>query len=104
MNQEYDLSNDMIPRILIASDNRQELAHLADLLQPNGYGVYSFLTVQQALTRLETTDYQLVIIDLDSNKRGASKLMDKIRKTHPETGVLGITGHPSLDEASEFTE
>ncbi len=86
-------------RILVADDDDQDLEHLVKILQQEGYLVDGVANGEQALEKLGSHEYQMVITDLRMPKQDGLELLKKIRQHYPRIGVMVITGYPSLDSS-----
>ncbi len=86
-------------RILVADDDPEDLNNLINVLQNEEYLVDGATNGEQALERLKDKEYHLVITDLRMPKKDGLELLTKIREEYPNTGVMVITGYPSLDSS-----
>ncbi|MBI5837299.1 MAG: response regulator [Candidatus Eisenbacteria bacterium] len=88
-------------KILIVDDEKGVLDVFLDFFGEEGYEVHSASDGPQAMDRIRDEEYDLILTDI--NLPGASGL-DVVRaakRRNPETGVLVITGHASLNVAIE---
>jgi DNA-binding NarL/FixJ family response regulator len=84
-------------KILVVDDNEEDLQNMLTVLEREGYEVDGARNGELAFEKLNQEDYQLVITDLRMPKQDGLALLNSIRKDFPKTGVMVITGYPSLD-------
>jgi DNA-binding NtrC family response regulator len=93
-------------RILIADDQQDIIDALRFLLLDEGYEVTPARSPGEALERLEASDFDLVVLDLNYTRDTTSgqegfDLMERIRSLDPTLPVLVMTGFSSVAGAVE---
>ena len=93
-------------RILIADDQQDIIDALRFLLLDEGYEVTPVRSPAEALERLEASDFDLVVLDLNYTRDTTSgqegfDLMERIRILDPSLPVLVMTGFSSVAGAVE---
>src|SRR5918912_656111 len=93
-------------RILIADDQQDIIDALRLLLIHEGYDVAPARSPAEALQRLEATDFDLAILDLNYTRDTTSgqegfDLMERIRSLDPTLPVLVMTAWSSVAGAVE---
>jgi DNA-binding NtrC family response regulator len=93
-------------RILIADDQQDIIDALRFLLLDEGYEVTPARSPGEALERLEASDFDLVVLDLNYTRDTTSgqegfDLMERIRALDPSLPVLVMTGFSSVAGAVE---
>src|SRR6478736_93832 len=93
-------------RILIADDQQDIIDALRLLLIDEGYEVTPARSPAEALERLEASDFDLIILDLNYTRDTTSgqegfDLMERIRALDPSLPVLVMTGFSSVAGAVE---
>ena len=93
-------------RILIADDQQDIIDALRFLLLDEGYEVTPARSPAEALERLEASDFDLIILDLNYTRDTTSgqegfDLMERIRALDPSLPVLVMTGFSSVAGAVE---
>src|SRR5262249_38281164 len=93
-------------RILIADDQQDVLDALRLLLVDDGYEVTAARSAAEALERLEASDFDLAILDLNYTRDTTSgqegfDLMERIRALDPTLPVLVMTAWSSIAGAVE---
>jgi len=85
--------------ILVIDDDRIILDSLCEFLSLEGFEASGAETLKSALARLEEEDYCLVITDVNLPDGDGLELLDVIRKNHPQTVVVVITGYGTIESA-----
>src|SRR5919107_4162455 len=93
-------------RILIADDQQDIIDALRLLLLDEGYEVTPARSPGEALDRLEASDFDLAVLDLNYTRDTTSgqegfDLMERIRSLDPTLPVLVMTGFSSVAGAVE---
>jgi DNA-binding NtrC family response regulator len=93
-------------RILVADDQADVLSALRLLLSDEGYDVAAARSPSEALERLEASDFDLAILDLNYTRDTTSgqegfDLMERIRALDPTLPVLVVTAWSSVAGAVE---
>ena len=89
----------MSERILIVDDEAVLRKNLVRFLTRTGHDVDSAASAEEALSKLETVDYAVVITDLKMPGVGGEALLKTVTAEYPETLVLIITAFASLESA-----
>lgn len=91
----------MTARILIVDDEPGVRESLTELLRIEGYKVESAESGNLALENLKEGDFDLVLLDLRMPGIDGVEVMGEIRKFHPDTRIIIITGFGTLESAIE---
>ncbi len=86
--------------ILVVDDERGPRESLRVILEPN-YDVRVARSGSEALEILRETEVHLVTLDLNMPGMPGEELMRILRKEYPEVEIVIVTGHGSLDSATE---
>ena len=86
-------------RILLVEDDQSLAALLSMELKRGGFGVESVRDGEKALKRLADELFDVVITDLRLEGVDGLRVLEGTKKVQPETEVLVITGHGSIDTA-----
>ncbi|MHB8763443.1 MAG: sigma-54-dependent transcriptional regulator [Deferrisomatales bacterium] len=89
------------PHILVVDDEIGMADLLTRVLTAEGYAVESAHSAEEAEVRLAGATYDLVVTDLVMPGRGGEHLVRQVKALHPDTEVLVITAHASVDSAIE---
>lgn len=88
-------------RILVVDDERPILMTLEALLTRRGFQPETVTTASHAMRSLRTRGAPLVLLDLQLPDADGLQTLDQIKKEHPETQVIILTAHDSLNNAIE---
>ena len=88
-------------RILIIDDERPILLTLEALLTRHGFEVETAATAANGLRLLETKSPLLVLLDLQLPDAEGLHMLEQIKTNRPETQVIILTAHDSLNNAIE---
>jgi two-component system, cell cycle sensor histidine kinase and response regulator CckA len=86
-------------KILIVDDEPRIRDSLKLLLDEQGYDVYTVSSGQEAKDILSVYQFDLALLDMVIPDMNGHQLMEHIYETSPDTVVVIITGHASLDSA-----
>jgi len=85
--------------ILVIDDDKIILDSLCEFLTLEGFQTSGAETLKGALAKLEQEQYNLVITDVNLPDGDGLELLDIIRKNHPQTVTLVITGYGTIESA-----
>ncbi len=88
-------------RILVVDDERPILLTLEGLLNRHGYVTNTAGTAAQGLRAIKANPPAVVLLDLQLPDAEGLQLLDQIKREHPETQVIILTAHDSLNNAIE---
>ena len=86
-------------RILIVDDEEIVRYSLVNILSAKGYDVEGVASAEDALSRLYTKDYNLVLTDLLMEGMDGLELLENVKVITPRTMVIVITGYGSIKTA-----
>jgi putative nucleotidyltransferase with HDIG domain len=86
-------------RLLIVDDDENVRKIVAALLTDEGYDAVTANGADEALTILEHTAFALVISDIKMPDRDGLWLLNAVKKGHPETAMIMMTGYGQVDTA-----
>ncbi len=89
----------MKANILIVDDERSIRDSLEVVLQEEGYGTAVASTGKEALKHAEEQSFDVIITDLKMPEMDGMELLRKCRKMCPQTFIIIITAHGSLESA-----
>jgi DNA-binding response OmpR family regulator len=91
-----------IQKNILIIDDEAGLRHsLALVLRTDGYCMTEAGTGKEAIQLLKSGGYDLIFLDLKLPDASGITLLPQIRKMYPETPVIILTGHATLDTAME---
>src|ERR1043165_5970743 len=94
-------SNSENRRILIIDDERPILLTLEALLGRHGYQADTAANASYGLRRLKETSPAVVLLDLQLPGAAGPETRAQIKAEHPDTQVIILTAHDSLNNAIE---
>ena len=88
-------------RILVVDDEDGLRAYLGEALAGAGHEVTTAASVDEALARLASQAFHVVLTDLRMPGAGGMAIVRKVRAEQPETEVIVLTAYGSVDTAVE---
>jgi two-component system response regulator AtoC len=85
----------MAGRILIVDDEKAILVALRGLFSKEGYQVETAASGDEALRRIETGDFHVVVTDLSMEGTSGMQVLERARAFDPDVAVVMITAHGS---------
>jgi DNA-binding response OmpR family regulator len=86
-------------KILIVEDDSFIITFTSKVLKSQGYLVTTAMTGKDALAKVQTSNYNLVLLDIGLPDITGTEILKKIRETNHDIIVIMITGHPHLDSS-----
>jgi YesN/AraC family two-component response regulator len=86
-------------RVLVADDEPMYRTLLEKTIAAEGFEVEVALDGQEAIDRLQTTDYDIILTDLAMPRKSGTEVLRAAKKKNKDTVVIIITGFASLDTA-----
>ena len=87
------------PRILIVDDEKNVRFILEKTLSTEGYFIDVISDGESAINKIRQTVYDLVLLDLNMTPIDGIQVLDIIREQNPDTVVIILTGHGTIDSA-----
>src|SRR5450759_3075296 len=87
--------------ILIVDDEAAYRQMLSELLGGLNYTIDVAVDGEQAVKMASRSDYDLVITDLSLPKLSGTQVLAAVKRDHPDTPVIMITGYATADTAVE---
>jgi CheY-like chemotaxis protein len=89
-----------MPRILLSEDDRAVRDMLRATLERDGLEVVAVGSVPEALQRIATESFDLLLSDLHMPQAGDGfTVVSAMRHTHPRAPTLVLSGYPAISEA-----
>jgi two-component system, NtrC family, nitrogen regulation response regulator NtrX len=86
-------------KVLVVDDERSIRRALRDILELENYTVDEAVDGLEAVTKVENEQYDLIIMDIKMPKLDGLEALDKIQELAPETPVIMISGHGTIETA-----
>lgn len=90
-----------VAKLLIVDDEKDLLELLVSRLKRKGYEVDSTESAEGALTKLKNQYYDVAVYDIRLPGMDGISLLKESKKLQPETEVLMLTGHGTIETAIE---
>src|SRR5271169_1917877 len=87
------------PRIMVVDDEDVARKNLVHILTKESYDVIPASDGKEALQKLASTEFDVVVTDLRMPGIDGMELLENIRKHHPDTRVIMVTGHATVSSA-----
>jgi ATP-dependent Lon protease len=89
------------PRILVVDDEEIALKNLDHILKKEGYSVSTANSGIEALKKLESSDFDVILTDLKMEKVNGMDVLEKAKSRYSDAQVIMITAYASIDSAIE---
>lgn len=90
------------PKILIVDDEERFRNTMSKLLQIEGFETKTAGSGSDALQELQTSQYDIVILDVRMPEMTGPQVLARIKKINSEIEVIIMTGYASVDTAKEI--
>jgi signal transduction histidine kinase len=87
------------PKILVTDDELNTLKTLSANLEDMGYRVSTATNGQEALELIRKRGFNIIIADIKLPDISGLEILETAKELNPETAVIMITGHASLETA-----
>ncbi len=85
--------------VLLVDDEESILASLSNYLRKNGFHVQTAPSGEEALVKLGSAYFDLVITDLAMAGISGIEIVQETKKLYPDTCVFILTGHGNMESA-----
>jgi len=92
------------PRILVVDDEKGVRSSLLGILQDEGLEVQGVASGEECLGLLGKRDFAVVLLDVWLPGADGLAVLEQIRRLHPLTSVIMISGHGSIETAVRATK
>jgi len=89
----------MNANILVVDDEKTIRNSIQMILNEEGYKTDSASDGEEALNKINETDYDIIISDIKMPKWDGIQLLDKVANLSPETFFIIMTAYASIDTA-----
>ena len=90
-----------VPKVLIADDEPRMCDSLKVLLSKQGYDAQTAYSGKEAIEHFAKDRFDLALLDIVMPDMNGHEVMDHINSRYPDTLVIVMTGHASVDSAIE---
>src|SRR5512136_135278 len=91
----------MTGSILIVDDEKGQREILSAILQKEGYRIVDVSGGREALDRLKTEEFDLILTDLKMQGMSGMELLENVLAQEPEQCIVIMTAHGTIDSAVE---
>jgi DNA-binding NtrC family response regulator len=91
-----------LPKILLVDDEERFRTNLARMLAAEGFEVTTRDSGQGALDELAHRPYDVILLDMRMPAMNGLETLAAIKEEHPDTEVIILTGHASVDAAAQI--
>ena len=91
----------MTGSILIVDDEKGQREILSTILEKEGYRIADAPGGREALARLETEEFDLILTDLKMQGMSGLELLEKVLAENPQQCIVIMTAHGTVDSAVE---
>jgi ActR/RegA family two-component response regulator len=99
--QREQIQEPAFKNILVIDDEVAVNNNIRKILAKKGYHVDQAVTKDEALDKIQSRPYKLVLLDLKIPGVRGLELLNAVREKNPETKVIIITGYASIETAVE---
>lgn len=89
------------PQILVVDDEEIARNNLEHILKKEDYSITTATNGVEAIQKLDTSMFDIVLTDLKMEKVSGLDLLEKIKNKYPDTQVIMITAYAAVDSAIE---
>jgi CheY-like chemotaxis protein len=93
-----------MPRVLLVDDEERFRVTLKKMLASQGLAVAAVGSGPEALAELQSQPYDVVLLDIRMPGMDGLETLTEIKKLRPDTEVIMLTGHASMDAALEISK
>jgi len=86
-------------KILIVEDDSFIISFISKVLKSQGYLVTTAITGKEALEKFQTSNYNLVLLDIGLPDMKGTEILKRIREVNQDIIVIMITGDPQLESS-----
>src|SRR5882672_3891471 len=90
--------------LLLVDDERGIRQSLSAVLQDEGYRVLAVASGEECLKALEADRFPVVLLDVWMRYMDGLEVLREIQEKHPETVVVMISGHGTVETAVKATK
>ena len=91
-----------LPKILLVDDEERFRTNLRKMLAAQGFDITALASGPEALDELGRHPYDVILLDVRMPVMDGMETLAAIKKDHPDTEVIILTGHASVDAAAEI--
>ena len=90
-----------MPKILVIDDEKSIRKTLREILEYENFKVDEAADGVEGISLAEKESYDIILCDIKMPKADGMEVLEKIQKVHPDTPVVMISGHGTIETAVE---
>jgi DNA-binding NtrC family response regulator len=90
------------PTVLLVDDEERFRQNLKKMLTAHGLSVTAVGSGEEALAELANQPYDVMLLDMRMPGLSGLETLAALKQDYPETEVIVLTGHASVDTAAEI--
>ncbi|MEO6694417.1 MAG: sigma-54 dependent transcriptional regulator [Ignavibacteria bacterium] len=91
-------------KLLIVDDEQSIIDSISMVLDNENYDIQGCLNGSQAIKKVKSTEYDLILLDIKMPKMDGIEVLDKIMEINKSNVVIMISGHGTIETAVEATK
>ncbi len=95
--RKYDFDLPLPSKVLLVDDERDFIQTLSERLQMRDLGSAVVFDGEQALSMIDEDEPEVMVLDLKMPGIDGIEVLRKVRREHPDIGVIVLTGHGSKE-------
>jgi len=88
-------------KILLVDDEKSIRKTMREILEYESYTIEEAIDGQQAIDKIDSEGYDIVLLDIKMPKKDGMEVLDFILENDPDVPVIMISGHASIETAVE---
>ncbi len=88
-------------KVLVLDDEPIVCKRLQPALEKLGFAVDTFTQSVEAMHQVQQSAYDIVITDLKMKEIDGMRFLEEVKKRHPQTEVIVITGFATMETAKQ---
>jgi len=88
-------------RILVVDDDAIVIKSCRRILEPEGFEVTTVPSADEALEKIKTLDFDLLLMDVKMPKHDGIFLMREINKNWPDIPIIVMSGYPTPETIAD---
>lgn len=92
-----------MPRLLVVEDDSSVRSTVVTLLELEGYDVDAVSSTREALARLQTNNYEIVLSDIYLDERTGLDVLKAAKAANPQSAVILMTGRGTMETVMSAT-
>lgn len=87
--------------IVVLDDVRDACILVGKILSRMGHNVHTFTEEEETVNFVKNNHVDLAILDIKLKKMSGVEVLAMLKESHPDIGVIMLTGYPTVETARE---